>query len=87
VKDFGADTFETSETLMSNADTCAIAMEGIIEKPVNPLNGQSARITPPETDGVIQVSDDREYGELKKRLYEFHDDVRDPENWTVEFSD
>ena len=87
VKDFGADTFETSETLMSNADTCAIAMEGIIEKPVNPLNGQSAQITPPETDGVIQVSDDREYGELKKRLYEFHDDVRDPENWTVEFSD
>ncbi|HAV01537.1 MAG TPA: hypothetical protein DCW47_10165 [Lachnospiraceae bacterium] len=87
VKDFGADTFETSERLMSNADTCAIAMEGIIEKPVNPLNGQSARITPPETDGVIQVSDDREYGELKKRLYEFHDDVRDPENWTVEFSD
>ena len=87
VKDFGADTFETSERLMSNADTCAIAMEGIIEKPVNPLNGQSAQITPPETDGVIQVSDDREYGELKKRLYEFHDDVRDPENWTVEFSD
>ena len=87
VKDFGADTFETSERLMSNADTCAIAMEGIIDEPVNPLNGQRAQITPPETGGIIQVSDDREYGELKKRLYEFHDDVRDPENWTVEFSD
>ncbi len=87
VKDFGSETFEVSEKLMSNADTCAIAMEGIIAEPVNPYSGQKAQLFRPEGDGTIKVSDDREYGELKKRLYRFHDDVRVPENWTVSFSD
>jgi arylsulfatase A-like enzyme len=87
VKDFGADTFETSEELMSNADTCAFAMEGIIDEPVNPYSGKKAQLSSTEKDGTVQVSDDREYGELKKRLYEFHDDVRKPENWTVNFSE
>ena len=87
VKDFGSEGYSVSDALMSNADTCAIAMDGIIDEAVDPYNGQIANLTPSEGNDIIQVSDDREYGELEKRLYEFHDDVRDPKNWTVHFDE
>ncbi|MCR5649737.1 MAG: membrane protein insertase YidC [Lachnospiraceae bacterium] len=87
VKDFGADTYTTSEEFMSNADTCAIAMEGIIKEPVDPYTGEKAEITRPESDGTVQVSDVHEYDGLQRRLYELHDDVRDPENWRVTFAE
>ena len=87
VKDFGSDEFQSSDEFMSNADVCSIAMEGIISDPVDPGTGQSARIKPDDSDSTVQVSDVREYDGLKRRLYELHDDVRDPENWTVDFAE
>ncbi len=87
VKDFGDRDYETSEEFVSNADVCAFAMEGIIEDPVDPYTGQSAKIRPDEGESVMQASDVREYDGLSRRLYEFHDDVRVPENWTINFSE
>ncbi|MBQ7463324.1 MAG: alkaline phosphatase family protein, partial [Lachnospiraceae bacterium] len=87
VKDFGDRDYETSEEFVSNADVCAFAMEGIIEDPVDPYTGQSAKIRPDEGETVMHASDVREYDGLSRRLYEFHDDVRVPENWTINFSE
>ena len=83
VKDFGEHGYKTSEEFMSNADVCAFATEGIIKEPVNPFNGNKAQLTRPEKDGTVRLSDLHEYDGLEKRLYEVHDDVRKPENWTV----
>ncbi len=85
VKDFDSKGFRTSQELMSNADTCALAMEGIIKDPVNPYNGQKASLFPPAGSDTIQVSDVHEYDGLERRLYKFHDDLRQPENWTIDF--
>lgn len=41
VKDFNAKGFETSLEFMTNADTPALAVEGLIENPVNPFTGNA----------------------------------------------
>ncbi len=43
VKDFGARGFSTDERFMTNADTPTLALDGLIEDPVNPFTGK--RIT------------------------------------------
>jgi len=87
VKDFGSKEFTVSDKFMSNADVCSIAMEGLISEPVDPFSGKKAAIKRPEGDGPVQLSDVHEYDGLKRRLYEVHDDVRNPENWRIEFSE
>ncbi len=39
VKDFGAQGYETDYTFMTNADVPSLALEGIVEDPVNPYTG------------------------------------------------
>ncbi len=39
VKDFNAHGFESSFEFMTNADTCPMAVEGLIDDPVNPFTG------------------------------------------------
>lgn len=39
VKDFDAHGFESSFEFMTNADTCPMAVEGVIDNPVNPYTG------------------------------------------------
>ena len=39
VKDFGEGGFATSKEFMTNADVPAIALEGLVEQPVNPFTG------------------------------------------------
>ena len=39
VKDFGSDGFTVDESLMTNADTPLLAMQGLIDDPVNPATG------------------------------------------------
>lgn len=87
VKDFGDREYVTSQEFVSNADVCAFAMEGIIDDPVDPYTGQSAKIKPDESDFPVHASDVREVDGLSRRLYEFDRDVRVPENWTINFSE
>ena len=39
VKDFDAHGFQTSTEFMTNADTCHMALEGMVDNPVNPFTG------------------------------------------------
>lgn len=41
VKDFGSTEFTTSDEFMTNADVPTLAMDGLIENPVNPFTGKS----------------------------------------------
>lgn len=41
VKDFNAQTFSTSSEFMTNADVPTMAVEGLIEDPVNPFTGNA----------------------------------------------
>ena len=50
VKDFNSNEFSTDPTFMTNADTPAIAFEGIIDNPVNPFTGQKIDMSGKETD-------------------------------------
>ncbi len=88
VKDFGSKDYEVSEELMSNADTVRIAMSGIIDDPIDPFDGKPADITG-DKSGEITVTDHPDYDEeaINKRLYKFHDDVRNPDNWEVLFGE
>lgn len=40
VKDFGSTQFTTSDEFMTNADVPTLAMDGLIENPVNPFTGK-----------------------------------------------
>ncbi|MCF0131625.1 MAG: sulfatase-like hydrolase/transferase, partial [Pseudobutyrivibrio sp.] len=88
VKDFNATDFGFSDEFMTNADVPSLAMEGIIDNPVNPFTGNP-------------VSNDRKYagdmyvlGEEDSSIYtnngnvfkggiwfSVHDDMRDMNNW------
>jgi len=46
VKDFDAKGFKTDYTFMTNADVPCIAMEGIIEDPINPYTGKAINMDP-----------------------------------------
>ena len=39
VKDFGGESFTTSDEFMTNADVPMLALEGLVENPVNPFTG------------------------------------------------
>lgn len=41
VKDFGSTEFTTSDEFMTNADVPTLAMDGLIQNPVNPFTGKS----------------------------------------------
>lgn len=76
VKDFGDGRFSTSYDFMTNADVPTIAMNGLIEDPVNPNTGK-------------QISDAQKH-EREQYVYDdddwlsVHDDVYDLNNWKVE---
>ena len=88
VKDFNSEDLTESDELMSNADTARLAMEGIVSDPVNPYDNSVADVTG-DKSGEIEVSDHTEYDleSMQKRIYAFHDDVRDPDNWEIRFSE
>ena len=59
VKDFGAKGFSTSEEFMTNADVPHLAMEGLIDNPVNPFTGKPVDDTEKHAhDQYICMSDE-----------------------------
>jgi len=52
VKDFGSSGFTTDDSFMTNADVPAIALDGIVEDPVNPFTGNPID-TLPKNEGVF----------------------------------
>ena len=90
VKDFKAEAenvpheLVTDSSFMTNADVCLIALDGIIENPVNPFT--SRPIVPDKQNGVYITTAERSTTEYQYSINEkswlyVHDDVFNPDNW------
>ena len=88
VKDFDSKGFTVDQRFMTNADTPTLAMDGLIENPVNPFTGN------PITDEMkyageqhatysfdFSVAKNNGYAFIPCKWFSVHDDVRDPDNW------
>ncbi len=88
VKDFDSKGFTVDERFMTNADTPTIAMNGLIENPVNPFTGNpitDAMKYAPEQHATysyeFNVEKNNGYAFNPCKWFSVHDDVRDPDNW------
>ncbi|MCF0130874.1 MAG: sulfatase-like hydrolase/transferase, partial [Pseudobutyrivibrio sp.] len=86
VKDFGCDSFAVSSEFMSNADVPTLAMEGIIDNPVNPFTQQPINNNRKyEGDLYILEGDPEkciEGNHYSSNMWlSVHDDMRDINNW------
>ncbi|MBR4864154.1 MAG: hypothetical protein IKU07_06215 [Oscillospiraceae bacterium] len=89
VKDFNAHGFNVSEEFMTNADVPTIAVEGLIENPVNPFTGTPINSSFKEENETQYVILSQEYEVNKNNGTQFlpsewaavTGDVRDLENW------
>lgn len=90
VKDFESSELETSEDFMTCADVPALAMEGVIEKPVNPFTGKeigygdkgiNAQYVITSDVYDIFVNNGNQF--LPGNWYTVQDDMRKPENWKL----
>ena len=88
VKDFDATGFTVCDDFMTNADTPALAMEGLIEDPVNPFTGNpidSDAKNEPQTlflsyDWDVEVNNGNTF--LPGGWYVVDGDPHDPGSWT-----
>ena len=87
VKDFDATGFTVSEEFMTNGDTPAIAMEGLIEDPVNPFTGNPINSDAKNGPQAVFFSDkwnpDDNTGNVfdPSDWYSVEGDPHDPDNW------
>jgi hypothetical protein len=88
VKDFDSHGFNISDEFMTNADTPVLALNGIVDNPINPFTGNP--ITDQDKyDQPILISDshqfDIEYNNgttfLPGPWYEVNGNVLDPDSW------
>ena len=58
VKDFDSTGFTTDNTFMTNADTPYLALNGLIDDPINPFTGNSITEYSKNGDQLIYISND-----------------------------
>ena len=90
VKDFGADEFTTDRSFMTNGDTPSLAVQGVIENPVNPFTGNAinmdAKAAGPQ---VVTTSRNWRLPDNHGNVFDtadgdwlsVHDDIFTEENW------
>lgn len=94
VKDFNAGSapLATDETFMTNADVPTIAMEGVIDDPVNPYTGNPVNSDRKYEGPIVIAGDMREtvdkdtdtiYDGEDVIWYSVHDDIFDGSNWEI----
>ena len=91
VKDFDAEGFTVNYDFMTNADTPSLALQGIVESPVNPFTGNPIDMSPKEQDQYIYVSgsgsvlenNGTQFVEEDRRWYTVHDNIFDKDNWSL----
>ena len=88
VKDFDSREFSTDMRLMTNADTPTLAMEGLIDNPVNPFTGVPIDSSAKEAEElhvfgsrVINLSVNNGTAFLPGPWYAVHDSILDSNNW------
>lgn len=89
-KDFGSSGFSVDDSFMTNADVPAMAMEGIIDEPVNPYTGNVIDMSGKE-DGVTLYSgtvldippDNHVLATGGNEWLHVHDNIFDADNWTI----
>ena len=88
VKDFDSHGFTVSDEFMTNADVPTLAMQELIESPVNPFTGKSInsdekyahdQIIIVSNDWRIHVNNGNTY--LPAAWLSVHDDILDKDNW------
>lgn len=90
VKDFNAKGFDVSDEFMTNADAPAIAVEGLVDDPINPFTGN--KITNEDKYKGPQLINTSHHWEVDKNngnvfdtsdgfWYSVKSDMRDPKNW------
>ena len=91
VKDFDSTGFHIDDSFMTNADTPALAMEGIVEDPVNPYTGNAVNMDGKQdgidtflTESFGTIYDGQtqhDYGDVV--WYHVHDDIFEMDNWSM----
>lgn len=90
VKDFNAKGFDISYDFMTNADTPLLAMDGIVDNPVNPYTGSdmNSEMKNDPLQYILQI-DSWELQDSNQTTYDkglwwaVHDDIWDIDNWSV----
>lgn len=70
VKDFNADGFTEDRSFMTNADVPMLALQDLIENPVNPYTGKELNYEP-KMSGPVRI----------RNKIEVEKDIFDPDNW------
>ena len=90
VKDFGSEGFETSEEFMTNGDVPTLAVQNLIDNPVNPFTGKlidSGEKTAHEqyiiSSGAWDISINNGNTFLPAKWYSVQDSIWDKDNWKV----
>lgn len=90
VKDFDSDTFTTSDEFMTNADVPTMALQGLIENPVNPFTGKEinndekfAHDQYISTSGVWEVSKNNGNQFLPSQWFAVSGSIWDMDNWRL----
>ena len=90
VKDFNCTGFETSYELMTNADVPYLAVNGVIDNPVNPFTGNPiTNENTDKSDGTVLVMDEPEWQVSntpgskfpEAYWYEVKENIFDAQNW------
>ena len=89
VKDFNSTGFKVSYEFMTNADTPSLALEGIVDHPVNPFTGNPIDQSQKAGDQYIYISESgsvlknngTKLEEDDRRWLTVHDNIFDPDNW------
>ena len=91
VKDFNATGFTTSNEFMTNADVPALALEGVVDNPVNPFTGQPITTDAKNEEEMLVTAsanwrtgdnDGYTFNTSDAPWYSVHDDIYDRDNWT-----
>lgn len=86
-KDFGDEGFAEDEVFMTNADTPMLAMDGLIDDPVNPFTGNRLDADRKETEEQLVLADNFNnmeaytFEEPGQKWYRVSEDVRKSDNW------
>lgn len=91
-KDFNTAEYTVSNEFMTNADTPVLAMDGLIDNPVNPFTNKKIDSSEKYLHDQLVLCKDVEANDIDKTNYTFHqpgqvwyrvhDDVYDQSNWT-----